>query len=87
MCSDEVPIRRNTPPVPTYRLISIVLPWTHSQTDLVEVIYEVILYVAAGKAGGVAHSFLKTTVCREADFMLELHRTHLRPVLEDASVV
>lgn len=37
------------------------------------------------KASGLCHSFLKSTVCRNPDFMLFLFKTHIRPVLEYGS--
>ena len=39
------------------------------------------------KAGGVAHSFLKGTVCREPNFMVHILKVHIRPILEYASSV
>ena len=37
------------------------------------------------KAGGLAESLLKSTVCRSANFMLFLFLSHIRPILEYAS--
>ena len=39
----------------------------------------------AGKAGGVAHNFLKSTRCRLPDFMVHVWTVHIRPILEYAS--
>ena len=37
------------------------------------------------KAGGLAHNFLKSFVCRKPDFMLFLLTTHIRPIIEYCS--
>ena len=39
------------------------------------------------KAGGLAHSFLKSTVCRAKEFMLFLLTSHIRPIIEYCSCV
>ena len=39
----------------------------------------------AQKAGGLAQSILKATVCRSPEFMLTLLTTHIRPILEYCS--
>ena len=39
------------------------------------------------KAGGLAHSLLKSTVCRSPTFMLFLLTTHIRPIIEYCSCV
>ena len=77
---------------PNYYLNGGQLPWTHSHTDLGVTIDDNLKFhehvrVAARKAGAVAHNFLKATVCREPDFMIHILVTHIRPVLEYASVV
>ena len=77
---------------PLYYLNGEELPWTHSHTDLGVTIDDTLRFhgqarVAARKAGGIAHSFLKATLCRDPDFMLHILCTHIRPVLEYASVV
>jgi hypothetical protein len=41
----------------------------------------------AAKAGGVATSLLKSTVCRSPNFMFSLFSTHIRPLLEYGSQV
>ena len=61
------------------------LPWTHSHTDLGVTIDDTLRFhgqarVAARKDGGIAHSFLKATLCRDPDFMLHILCTHIRPV-------
>ena len=39
------------------------------------------------KAGGLVRDLLKTTVCRSGDFMTEIYKFHVRPVIEYASPV
>ena len=39
------------------------------------------------KAAGLAHSFIKSTLCRSPSFMTKLFITHIRPLLEFASPV
>ena len=41
--------------------------------------------IIAGKAGGTASNFLKSTVCRTPTFMMNILTAHLRPILEYAS--
>ena len=82
----------HTPLRPSYYLNGEQLPWTHSHSDLGVTIDDNLKFhehtrVAARKAGGVAHNFLKSTLCRDADFMMHILLTHIRPVLEYASVV
>ena len=77
---------------PEYYLNSELLPWARSHTDLGVMIDDSLKFheharAAARKAGGVAHSFLKATLCRDPDFMIHILCTHIRPVLEYASVV
>ena len=43
--------------------------------------------LVVNKASGLAHSFLKSTVCRSRDFMLYLLTTHIRPLLEYCSCI
>ena len=84
--------RFHAPLRPDYFLKDELLPWTHSHTDLGVTVDDNLRFheqarVAARKAGGVAHNFLKATLCRDPDFMIHVLRTHIRPVLEYASVV
>ena len=77
---------------PVYHLNGKQLPWTQSHSDLGVVIDEDLKFheqarLAARKAGGVAHNFLKSTLCRDPDFMTHILMTHIRPVLEYGSVV
>ena len=39
------------------------------------------------KAGGVAHNILRSTLNRDASFMIPLYVTHIRPLLDYASAV
>ena len=84
--------RFHAPLRPNYFLEDKMLPWTHSHTDLGVTVDDDLKFhgqarSAARKAGGVAHNFLRATLCREPDFMIHVLRTHIRPVLEYASVV
>ena len=84
--------RYHAPLRPKYHLKDELLPWTHSHTDLGVIVDDDLKFhgqarAAARKAGGVAHNFLRATLCREPDFMTHILRTHIRPVLEYASVV
>lgn len=40
----------------------------------------------AGKAGGISYTILKGTMCRSPDFMKTVFITHIRPILDFASV-
>ena len=84
--------RYHTLPTPIYHLNGQQLPFTHSHTDLGVTVDDDLKFheharTAARKAGGIAHNFLKATLCREPDFMTHILVTHIRPVLEYASVV
>ena len=63
-----------------------------SQTDLGIIVDDTLKFHehaqnTTRKAGGVAHNLLKSTVCRSPVFMIYLLKTHIRPILEYASVV
>ena len=77
--------RLHTQPRPVYHLNGEQFPWTHSHTDLVTVDDNLKFHeqarLAARKAGGVAHNFLKATMCRDPDFMTHILLTHIRPVI------
>ena len=77
---------------PVYYLNNYPLPWKSSHTDLGIIVDDSLRFheqarVGARKASGVVHSFLNATLCRDPDFMLHILQTHIRPVLEYASVV
>ena len=38
--------------------------------------------VAAGRAGGIMSDLLRSTVCREANFMISLYISHVRPTMD-----
>lgn len=42
---------------------------------------------AAGKAGGLMSEFLRSTVCRDQEFMVSLFVIHVRPIIEYCSTV
>ena len=86
--------RRRFHPIvaPAYTLEGNPIPVVASQTDLGIIIDDTLKFHeharnAARKAGAVAQSLLKSTICRSPDFMLYLLKVHIRPVLEYASVV
>ena len=78
--------------IPNYTLAGQKLPAESLQTDLGILIDDRLKFHdhtrnVTRKAGGVAHSFLKGTVCRETEFMVHILKTHIRPILEYASPV
>ena len=84
-------LRTHTSPRPIYHLSDVALPWADSHSDLGVIIDDSLRFhdharAAASKADGMAHSFLKATLCRFVEFMLHI-LTHIQPVLEYASVV
>ena len=77
---------------PHYLLEGKQIPCNSSQVDLGVTVDEELKFHehignAARKAGAVARNFLKSTVCRDPDFMLLLLKSHIRPLLEYASPV
>ena len=38
--------------------------------------------VVAGRAGGIMSNLLRSTVCREANFMISLYTSHIRPAMD-----
>ena len=77
---------------PVYYLNNAPLPWKRSHTDLGVIIDDSLRFheqarAAARKASGVVHTFLNATLCRDPEFMVQIFQTHIRPVLEYASVV
>ena len=76
----------------TYTLAGTRIPHVSSYTDLGVVVDDDMKFhehciLAARKAGGAAHSFLRSTRCRTPDFMLFIWKSHIRPILEYASPV
>ena len=43
------------------------------------------VHEVARKAGGLAANLLKSTLCRSEEFMLDLFKTHIRPIMDYAS--
>ena len=77
---------------PVYFLDGDAMPHVPAQTDLGIVVDDELKFhehcrKTARKAGGVAHNFLKATLCRSSDFMLHILKTHIRPIIEYASTV
>lgn len=75
-----------------YTLNGSKIPCVSSYTDLGVIVDDEMKFHehcmrAAGKAGGVAHNFLKSTRCRSPDFMIHILKSHIRPILEYASPV
>ena len=77
---------------PTYTLNGIPIPEVESSSDLGVLVdtrlkFHGHIRSVSQKAGGLAHSFLKSTVCRSERFMLFLLTTHIRPLIEYCSCV
>ena len=75
---------------PAYLLNDIPIPSVQSSTDLgvtvdTELKFHAHIRTVSHKAGGLAHSFLKSTVCRSVSFMIFLLTTHIRPLIEYCS--
>ena len=73
-----------------YVLNGNVLPFVNSHRDLGVTVdtslkFHEHIESVSHKASGLCHSFLKSTVCRNPEFMLFLFKTHIRPVLEYGS--
>ena len=82
----------HSPSPPEYMLDGKLLPLVSAQTDLGILIDDELKFHdhcrnIARKAGGIAHNFLKSTLCRSSDFMLHILQTHIRPIIEYASTV
>ena len=76
----------------TYFLQGRPLRFVHSQRDLGVVVdsslrFHQHIQTVAAKAGGLASSLLRSTVCRSPDFMVSLFVSHVRPILDYASCV
>lgn len=77
---------------PAYKLDGKEICVVHSHTDLGVLMDDELKFhghcrEVARKAGGLVQNFLKSTVCRSEDFMLQVFTTHVRPILEYASTV
>ena len=77
---------------PAYTLNYIPIPVVESSSDLGVLIDTKLKFHAhirsvSHKAGGLAYSLVKSTVCRSSSFMLFLLTTHIRPLLEYCSCV
>ena len=77
---------------PNYTLFGQEIPCSTSQVDLGVTVDDDLKFhehvgKTAQKAGAVAHNFLKSTVCRDPDFMLLIYKSHIRPLIEYASPV
>ena len=75
---------------PTYYLDGQAIPVVEKHKDLGVLVDNQLKFhdhirEVAQKAGGLAHSFLKSTVSRSPEFMLFLWTTHVRPVIEYGS--
>ena len=76
--------------MPTYTLNGNLIPIANKATDLgvtvdTDMKFHNHIMSTAHKAGGVAESLLKSTVCRSPAFMLFLLTSHIRPILEYCS--
>ena len=77
---------------PLYTLNGQPIPCVSSSTDLgvlvdTDLKFNGHVQKIAHKAGGLAHSFLRSTVCRSQQFMLFLLTKHIRPLVEYCSCV
>ena len=77
-------------PSPVYFPDGQQIPYVDSHCDLMVTVDSQLKFhehirTVANKAGGLAHSFLKSTVCRSCGFMLFLLTTHIRPDIEYCS--
>ena len=77
-------------PSPSYQIDGDVIQSVDSHSDLGVVVdsclkFHLHILSTAQKAGGLAQSILKATVCRSPEFMLTLLTTHIRPILEYCS--
>ena len=77
-------------PQPSYTLNGNLIPIVSKATDLgvtvdTEMKFHDHILSTAHKAGGVAESLLKSTVCRSPSFMLFLFISHIRPIIEYCS--
>ena len=79
-------------PPPRYSLDKAEIPLVYSHPDLgvhIDSNLKFHQHIAntAVKAGGLAQSLLKATVCRSPDFMMPLFCAHVRPIIEYCSCV
>ena len=77
---------------PMYSMNGLTIPLLNSHLDLgvlvdVDLKFHGHIRSVVRKAGGLAQNFLKSTVCREPDFMLFLLTTHIRPIIEYCSCI
>ena len=77
---------------PPYTLNGVPIPAVESASDLGVLVdtglkFHAHIRSVTHKAGGLAHSFLKSTVCRSRTFMLFLLTTHIRPLIEYCSCI
>ena len=77
---------------PSYSLNGIPIPLVSSASDLGVLVdsglkFHAHVRTVSHKAGGLAYSLLKSTVCRSRPFMLFLLTVHIRPLLEYCSCV
>ena len=75
-----------------YFLNGLVIPSVESHLDLgvtvdTDLKFHSHIRSVVRKAGGLAQNFLKSTVCREPEFMLFLLTVHIRPIIEYCSCV
>ena len=78
--------------LPSYTINGTLLPSVQSSSDLGVLVdtglkFHAHIRSVSHKAGGLAHSFLKSTVCRSKSFMIFLLSTHIRPLIEYCSCI
>ena len=84
--------KSSTAPPPRYLIGQAEIPLVQSHPDLgvrIDASLKFHQHIASTvhKAGGLAHSLLKATVCRSPDCMMSLFCSHVRPIIEYCSCV
>ena len=79
-------------PPPEYFLSGTRLKCVHAHKDLGVTVDSTLRFhdhvrVTVQKAGGLANNLLRSTVCRNADFMSSIFVSHVRPLIDYASCV
>ena len=85
-------VHEDEPFANNYQLQGKPLQFVCSQKDLGVVVdtslrFHQHIKAVAAKAGGLANSLLRSTVCRTPEFMVSLFISHVRPILDYASCV
>ena len=75
-----------------YFINGSMLPFSHSCRDLgvlvdVDLKFHGHIRSVVAKASGLSMNILKTTLCREKQFLIPIYKAHIRPIIEFASPV